>query len=347
MSLTEPPISEPTLRALQHQMFDYFINEANASNGLVLDKTQEDSPSSIAVVGFALAAYPIGVEGGFITRAQAIDRTLATLRFFWNSPQGTNPDATGYKGFYYHFLDMDTGARVWKCELSTIDTAFLLAGMLTAAAYFDRDSHEEQEIRRLADALYRRADWRWAQNGRATVSHGWTPEKGFLQYRWEGYDEALLLYTLGLGSPTYALPEESYLAWCSTYEWKQIYGHEFLYGGPLFIHQFSHMWIDFRGIQDRFMHDKGSTTSRTAGGQRTSSVNTQSTTLSSSTGTTTTAGESPPATVQARRRGKSRASSAASTIISRAGHLTGRMTARSLRGRWWPRCRSRLRSSCR
>ncbi|TGP20173.1 glucoamylase family protein, partial [Mesorhizobium sp. M1D.F.Ca.ET.234.01.1.1] len=112
------------------------------------------------------------------------------------------------KGFYYHFLDIRTGRRVWKCELSTVDTALLLAGALAAGAYFDGDDESELEIRRLADALYRRVDWRWAQNGGATVTHGWRPEKGFLRYRWEGYDEALILYVLGLGSPTHPLPPE-------------------------------------------------------------------------------------------------------------------------------------------
>lgn len=250
-------ISEETLHQLQRDMFEYFLKEANPANGLVRDKTYEGAPSSIAAVGFALAAYPVGVERAFMTRAQAVERTLATLRFFWSSPQGPEPDVTGYKGFYYHFLDMQTGRRVWNCELSTVDTTFLLAGMLTAATYFDNDSPDEQEIRKLADALYRRADWRWAQHGGATVSHGWTPESGFLPYRWEGYDEALLLYVLGLASPSYPLPRENFAAWCSTYEWKNIYGYEFLYGGPLFIHQFSHMWIDFRGIQDAFMRDRG------------------------------------------------------------------------------------------
>ncbi len=249
----QQPISDETLVQLQRDMFQYFLKEANPANGLVLDKTQEGSPASIAVVGFALAAYPVGVERGFMTRVEAVERTLAALRFFWNSRQGTEADATGYKGFYYHFIDMRNGQRVWNCELSTIDTAFLLAGMLTAAQYFDNEWPEEQEIRRLADVLYCRADWRWAQDGGATVSHGWTPERGFLKYRWEGYDEALILYVLGLASPTYPLAEKSYAAWCSTYAWKKIYGYELLYGGPLFIHQFSHMWIDFRGIQDEFM----------------------------------------------------------------------------------------------
>jgi hypothetical protein len=192
-----------------------------------------------------------------MTRTEAIRRTLAALRFFWASPQGRVPDATGYKGFYYHFLDMKTGRRAGRCELSTVDTAFLFAGMLGAAAYFDQDGEDEREIRTLADVLYRRADWQWARNGGATVTHGWKPENGFLPYRWEGYDEALLLYVLGLGSPTYPLPTESYSAWASTYEWKQIYGHEFLYGSSFFVHQYSHMWIDFRGIQDPFMRAKG------------------------------------------------------------------------------------------
>lgn len=166
--MNQPAISDETLHLLQRDMFEYFLKEVNPANGLVRDKTQEGSPSSIAVVGFALAAYPVGVERGFMTRVEAVEHTLATLRFFWNSPQGTEPDATGYKGFYYHFLDMETGRRVWNCELSTIDTTFLLAGMLTAATYFANDSQEEQETRKLADALYRRADWRWAQHDGAT-----------------------------------------------------------------------------------------------------------------------------------------------------------------------------------
>jgi hypothetical protein len=129
--------------------------------------------------------------------------------------------------------------------------------MLAAAAYFDRDTGEEREVRDRADALYRRIDWQWAQDGHAQVANGWTPEGGFLPYRWEGYDEALLLYALGLGSPTHPLPADSYSAWASTYVWKQIYGYEYLYSGPLFTHQLSHVWIDFRGIRDSPMRAKG------------------------------------------------------------------------------------------
>jgi len=249
--------TDDQLDALQWVSVDYFLKESNHRNGLIRDKTQEGAPASIAAVGMALATAPLAVERGGAPRDFMARRTLTRLRFFWNSPHGPEPDATGYKGFYYHFLDMETGRRVWNCELSTVDSAFLLAGMLTAAAYFDQDTALEHEIRTLADALYRRADWRWAQNGGATLTHGWRPESGFLPYRWEGYDEALLLYMLALGSPTYPLPEESYAAWASTYEWKKIYDWELLYCGPLFTHQLSHLWIDFRGIQDAFMREHG------------------------------------------------------------------------------------------
>ena len=248
---------EARLDALQRHSFQYFLRETNSANGLVADKSQPGSPASIAAVGFALAAYPVGVERGWMTRTDALARTLALLRFFWASPQGTTPNATGHKGFYYHFLDMSTGQRAGLCELSTIDSTFLFAGMLAAAAYFNHDDENEQTLRALADALFRRADWVWACNGAATVTHGWTPEGGFLPYRWSGYDEATLLYVLGLGSPTHPLPVESYTAWTSTYQWKTIYGHELLYAGPLFIHQYSHIWLDMRGIQDAFARAKG------------------------------------------------------------------------------------------
>ena len=251
------PTTDADVERLQHDSFSYFLHEANPANGLVLDKTAPNWPASIAATGLALTAYPVGVERGYMSRVAAVARTLGTLRFFWRSAQGPEPDATGYKGFYYHFLDMQTGRRAWRCELSTVDSTFVLAGALTAALYFDADTPDEREIRSLADALYRRADWQWAQNGGLTVTHGWTPEGGFLPYRWEGYDEALLLYVLGLGSPTHPLPESSYAAWCSTYEWKRIYGQEYLYAGPLFTHQLSHVWVDFRGIQDAFMRARG------------------------------------------------------------------------------------------
>jgi hypothetical protein len=254
--VSEPNVSPGVIEALQRETFAYFIHEANPLNGLIVDKSQPGAPASIAAVGLALSSYPIGVDRGFITRAHAVQKTLATLRFFHNSVQSTDPDATGYKGFYYHFLDMKNGKRVWKCELSTVDTGFLLAGMLTAAAYFQDNTPEAREIRALADELYRRTDWNWAQNGGATICMGWNPESGFLPYNWKGYDEALFLYLLGLGSPTHPLPTDSFTQWTSTYQWRKIYDHEFLYSGPLFTHQISHIWIDFRGIQDDYMRGK-------------------------------------------------------------------------------------------
>jgi len=200
------------LGTLQRDSFSHFVHQTNPANGMVRDKSQEGWPASIAAIGLALAAYPAGVERGFMTRDHAVRRTLVTLRFFANAPHGPESDATGHKGFYYYFLDMSTGRRSGTSELSSVDTAFLLAGMLAVGAYFLGQNAEEYEIRRLADALYRKADWRWMQNGAAAVSHGWTPEKGFLRYRWHGYDKALIVYLLGLGSPTHPLPVESYRA---------------------------------------------------------------------------------------------------------------------------------------
>ncbi len=249
---------EALLDRFQHAAFGYFLENCNPVNGLVADTSRNNSPASIAVVGFALSCYPVGVERGWMTRDDAIASTLATLRFFWNSAQNEEPLSTGHMGFYYHFLDMHRGIRVWDCELSLIDTTLLLAGMLTAAMYFDGDSPRETEIRTLTDALYRRVDWHWAQGACATVRQGWKPESGFLHYGWEGYSEAAILYVLGLASPPHPLPADSYAGWSSTYQWENIYNYDLLYAGPMFIHQFSHAWIDFRNIRDKFMRAKNS-----------------------------------------------------------------------------------------
>jgi hypothetical protein len=254
--MQQQPDDDGLLERLQRTAFHYFVQNANARNGLVADTTREGAPSSIAVMGFALSAYPVGVEHGWIDRADAAARTLVALRFFMDSDQSGEPGATGHRGFYFHFLDMCSGTRVWLSELSLIDTALLMAGVLTAGAYFTAATPAETEVRRLADALYQRVDWRWAQRDGSAVMHGWKPECGFLHYGWEGYSEAILLYVLGLGSPTHPLTEQSFLDWTVTYQWENLYGIDFLYAGPLFIHQFSHAWIDFRGIRDRFMREK-------------------------------------------------------------------------------------------
>ncbi len=244
------------LDALQRAAFDYFLQQVNPDNGLIADTSRPGSPVSIAVVGFGLSTYPIGVEHGWISREDAVQHSLRALRFFHESDQSGAADATGYKGFYYHFLDQQSGKRVWRSELSMIDTALLIAGALTSAMYFDGDDAEEVALRATVDRLYRRIDWRWSQDGGATIMQGWKPESGFLHYGWEGYSEAIVLYALAMGSPTYPVLADCYQAWTVTYQWENLYGHDYLYAGPLFVHQFSHAWVDLRGIRDPFMRDR-------------------------------------------------------------------------------------------
>jgi hypothetical protein len=249
---------EALLDQLQRAAFGYFVQTVNPINGLVADTSRKNSPVSIAVVGFALSSYPVAVERGWMTRVDAARLTLAALRFFRNSDQSGGPIATGFNGFYYHFLDIQTGVRVWQSELSMVDTALLIAGVLTAKTYFNGQTSDEVELRAMADFLYRRIDWRWAQNDGDTICQGWKPECGFLHYGWEGYSEAILLYILALGSPTHPIIGDCYRAWTATYQWENLYGYDFLYGGPLFVHHFSHAWIDLRGMRDAFMRAKGS-----------------------------------------------------------------------------------------
>ena len=245
------------LGKLQRDTYGYFLDLTNETNGLVPDNTRPDSHCSIAAVGFGLAAYPVAVERNYISRDRAAERVLTTVRFFHDAAHDGERDGTGYRGFYYHFLDMGSGRRAWHSELSTIDSTFLLAGMLACATYFDRETTVEREIRDTAEELYARAEWDWACDGGVVVRHGWRPERGFIPYGWTGYNEALLLLVLGLGSPSHPLPVSAYTEWTRTYRWKKIYGHEHVFGGPLFVHQLSHIWIDFREIQDAHMREVG------------------------------------------------------------------------------------------
>ena len=256
--MSESSRSAEDLERLQRDAVGYFLRAANPDNGLIADSSREGAPCSIAATGLGLAAYAVGAERGFLRRQEAAGRTLTALRFFRDSPQGEEPDATGHRGFYYHFLDMKSGRRVWRCELSTIDTAMLIAGILTSAAYFSAAADDEREIREIARFLCERVEWRWAAPEGVLVSMGWRPEAGFLSYGWEGYSEATLLYILALGSPTHPLPAESYGAWTRTYQWENLYDIELLFASPLFMHQLSHVWIDFRRIQDAFMREKRS-----------------------------------------------------------------------------------------
>ncbi|WP_338871808.1 glucoamylase family protein [Spirosoma sp. SC4-14] len=249
------------LDSLEYDTFRFFWETANPENGLIPDRAPTPSFSSIAAVGFGLTSYLVGVERGYITRKQAADRTLNTLRFFAKAPQSDKTvGIAGYKGFFYHFLDMKTGERFKKVELSTIDTALLLGGILSAQTYFDKNTPTESEIRKLADQIYGRVDWTWIQNHNGSapyISMGWHPEKGFIPANWKGYNEAMLLYILALGSPTHPVGSEVWAAWTKTYDWATFEGQTHVNFDPLFGHQYSHLWIDFRGIQDSYMKAKG------------------------------------------------------------------------------------------
>ena len=251
---------EPLLDDVHRRTFDFFWQTANPANGLVPDRYPTPSPASIAAVGFALTAYPIGVERGWITRAQARDRVLATLRFFSEAPQGPNfSGVAGYQGFFYHFLDMNSGLRFRHCELSTVDTALLLAGMLFCQSWFDQANDDEARIRQLVDAIYARVDWTWAQPRPSLVALGWMPADGFIRLDWRGYDEAMIVYLLALGAPVHAVDASAWPAWCSTYDksWGAYRGYEHLGFPPLFGHQYSHVWTDFRSIADPYMRGRG------------------------------------------------------------------------------------------
>jgi hypothetical protein len=248
------------LAGIEHRTFNYFWATANPANGLVPDRYPTPAPSSIAAVGFALTAYPIGVERGYITRERALQRVRNTLAFFHDAPQGPQRHGkAGFHGFFYHFLDMQTGRRYRHCELSTIDTALLIAGVLVVENYFDRPDPAEVEVRRLADDLYRGVDWAWSTHADGGVTMGWTPEHGAMAGNWHGYNEGILIYLLGLGSPTHPLTDASWRVWTSTYaqNWRSEYGQTYLAYPTLFVHQFMAVWVDPRGIRDAFMREKG------------------------------------------------------------------------------------------
>ncbi|WP_200894024.1 glucoamylase family protein [Xanthomonas sp. MUS 060] len=252
----------PTLFSdIERRTFQFFWDTTNETNGLTPDRFPSRPFASIASVGFALTAYPIGVENGWISRNQAVDRTLITLRFFRDAPLGPQRiGKAGYKGFYYHFLDMQNGRRYdsWV-ELSSVDTAMLMMGVLFAQSYYDSDDAREKQIREIADTLYKRVDWGWLQQREPLISMGWFPESGFINHDWTGYNEAMMLYVLALGSPTHAVSPDAWTLWTRTYnnDWGVYYGQEYLSFGPMFAHQYSHVWIDFRDIQDQYMRERG------------------------------------------------------------------------------------------
>lgn len=255
---TESLSNAPFLDSLSRHTFNFFWETTNPENGQVPDRWPTKSFSSIAATGFGLTTYLVGVERKYITRAQAAERVLTTLKFLQSLPQSeSRVGVAGYKGFFYHFLDMQTGLRFQQVELSTIDTGLLMAGILSTQSYFDQQNKTEIEIRALADKLYLAVEWDWAMNGKDVMSMGWHPERGFIDAIWRGYNEANILYVLALGSSSHTIKSESWKAWTDTYQWATYQQQDFVNFGPLFGHQYSHMYIDFRGIQDAYMRAKG------------------------------------------------------------------------------------------
>jgi hypothetical protein len=255
------PALPPLFVDIEKRTFQFFWDTSNEENGLTPDRYPSRPFSSIASTGFALTAYPIGVESGWVSRTQAVERTLTTLKFFRDAPTGPQRSGVaGYKGFYYHFIDMDSGKRVnsWV-ELSSVDTSLLMMGVLFAQSYYDRDDPREQQIREIAEQLYRRVDWNWMQPRPPLVAMGWHPETGFTNSDWRGFNEAMLLYVLALGSPTHPVSTDAWDVWTRTYSesWGVFQGQEYLSFAPQFGHQYSQVWIDFRDIQDEWMRNHG------------------------------------------------------------------------------------------
>ena len=243
--VSERPIEEISLEEIERRAVMYFWEQANPENGLIRDRSTEDSPSSIAAVGFGLTALVIGAERGWLDKDKVYDRILTTLRFFKDSAEGEH-------GFFYHFLDMKTGKRYrWPdgnlSELSSIDTALFLAGALFAGQYF-----KGTEIEQLARELYERVDWVWMLNDGDTLSMCWTPEDGFCEARWADYSEHMIMYLLAIGSPTHPIPPESWDAWKRPVVNR--YGLQYIHNPieSLFVYQYSHAWIDFRNKHDKY-----------------------------------------------------------------------------------------------
>jgi hypothetical protein len=247
------------LDTLQRASFLFFWNEANPSNGLIKDRNTSGSASSIASVGFGISSMCVAVDHGWLPRSAAQDRVLRVLTTLWTGPQGTEASGrNGYKGFFYHFLNMQTAVRDWECELSSIDTALLLAGIIDAKQYFSTDDSLDVRIRALADSIYYRVDWNWMRNFNPGILMGWKPGTQFGGFgEWKGYNEAMILYILALGSPTRPVPTTAWQQWTSTYQLREYYGHTYVWYPALFTHQYSHCWIDFRGIRDAYMRNRG------------------------------------------------------------------------------------------
>jgi len=237
--------AEPTLLLdeIQNRAFHFFWNEANPQNGLVKDRADNFGRdnykhASIASVGFALAALPIAIERNWISRRNALERVLVTLDFFLHRIREEH-------GFFFHFVGLKSGKRVWRSELSSIDTALFLAGAIVAREYF-----KDPTISQMVDAIYDRIDFQWMMNGGPTLTMGWKPESGFLKHRWSDFNEGILLTLLAMGSRTYPIPPE---AWDHVTRRKGVYDEiVVIQSPPLFTHQYPHLFIDFRNKHDNY-----------------------------------------------------------------------------------------------
>ncbi|MBI1978422.1 MAG: hypothetical protein HYS55_06680 [Candidatus Omnitrophica bacterium] len=227
------------LKKIQKDTFQYFLIHTDAQTGLTKDSSRSGAPASIAATGFALASFSIASQNGWLSYREAYERVERTMSTLENRAAEEN-------GFFYHFLDPKTGKRIWASEVSSIDTALLMAGVLLAASYFNGTGLELR-----AKKLYERVHWEWMLNGSLLFSHGWKPKQGFLPYYWDIYAEHLILQALALGSETHPVPIETWTAW--TRDTDSFNHHEIVYAytGSLFTYQYSHAFIDFRNISDQ------------------------------------------------------------------------------------------------
>lgn len=251
---------DPFLEELEKRTFNFFWDTVEPETGLVPDRWPKAPFASIAAVGFALNAYAIGAERGYVTRAQARDRVKLTLQFLYALPQGPEASSTaGYQGFFYHFINFKTGLRYGNSELSTVDTALFIAGVLFVASYFNGDHPDEVAIRKVADDLYGRVNWPWSIEHFPDIRMSWSPEQQFNIHDWRGYNEGMIVYVLALGSPTHAPSPGTWVSFTSNYyqHWGTLEGQTHLTFGPMFGHQYSAIWIDYRGIKDEFMWPQG------------------------------------------------------------------------------------------
>ena len=246
VAVPNPPLTDDEfLEEIVHRAFLYFWNEASPRTGLVRDRALASGgydnrvTASIAATGFGLAALSIGHARGYLPKHEIGTRVVTTLIFLLNHVQQAN-------GFYYHFIDINTGLRVRRSEVSPIDTTILLCGILTASAYF-----HDPRISQLAATIYRRINWRWMLNGGTTFAMGWTPEYQFIGARWDTYCELMMMYLLAMAAPLWNIPASSWDAFSRPTQ--QYRGYSWIGGAdPLFVHQYSHAWFDFRNQHDQY-----------------------------------------------------------------------------------------------